>query len=124
MVTACCIASVGLALCALSSHSEVLAFGALAVTGMANGPMAVTMFTLRQRVTDPRWFGRAFAVSMNLNAAGAPLGAGVVGLIVAHSVPAAFLFGAGLVLFSGIWPIVFPFKVPETIDEVTVAAQG
>ena len=70
---------------------------------------------LRQRVTDPKWFGRAFAVSMNLNSAGTPLAAAVVGAIAARSVVAAFFFGAGLTLFAGIWPIVFPFKIEKSM---------
>lgn len=125
MVTACLIAAVGLSLCALSLHNEELGFFALAFTGMANGPMVVTMFTLRQRVTDPKWFGRAFAVSMNLNSAGSPLAAAAVGAIAARSVVVAFFFGAGLVLFAGIWPIVFPFKIepsPILIEDVQADA--
>ena len=113
MVLACVIAALGLSLCALAVHNEVLGFVALAVTGMANGPMTVTMFTLRQRATDPRWFGRAFAVSMNLNSAGAPLAAAAVGGIASRSVAAAFLFGAGLAVLAGVWPLVFPYEVPS-----------
>lgn len=123
MCLACVIAAVGLSLCALSLHNEVLGFGALACTGMANGPMVVTMFTLRQRVTDPKWFGRAFAVSMNLNSAGSPLAAAAVGAIAARSVVAAFLFGAGLVLFAGVWPLVFPFNVERSSVIIAVAGQ-
>jgi predicted MFS family arabinose efflux permease len=118
MVSACAIAAVGLSFCALSEHSEVLGFFALAWTGMANGPMVVTMFTLRQRATDPKWFGRAFAVSMNLNSAGSPLAAAAVGAIAARSVVGAFFFGAGLAAFAGIWPVLFPFKIPEPATEI------
>jgi MFS family permease len=118
MVGACVIAAIGLSLCALAEHSELLGFLALAWTGMANGPMVVTMFTLRQRVTDPKWFGRAFAVSMNLNSAGSPLAAAAVGAIAARSVVDAFIFGAALALFAGIWPVLFPFKIPEPVAEI------
>ena len=118
MVGACVIASMGLSFCALAVHNEVLGFAALAWTGMANGPMVVTMFTLRQRATDPRWFGRAFAVSMNLNSAGSPLAAAAVGAIASRSVVAAFVFGAGLALFAGIWPVIFPFTMPEPQGEI------
>jgi MFS family permease len=119
MVAACAVAAVGLGLCALAVHNELLGFIALAVTGMANGPMTVTMFTLRQRATDPRWFGRAFAVSMNLNSAGAPLAAAAVGGIAARSVPWAFLLGVGFALLAGVWPIVFPYKMAEPERELT-----
>jgi MFS family permease len=119
MVLACVIAAVGLGLCALAVHNELLGFAALAVTGTANGPMVVTMFTLRQRATDPRWFGRAFAVSMNLNSAGSPLAAAAVGGIASRSVGAAFLFGAGLAVLAGVWPLVFPYKTTEPPRELT-----
>ena len=36
----------------------------------SNGPFDISLFTLRQRRTDPAWFGRAFAVSMSLNFVG------------------------------------------------------
>ena len=55
---------------------------AMAVTGFLNGPADVTMFTLRQRRTDPAWFGRAFAVSASFNFAGYPLGSAIAGAIV------------------------------------------
>jgi MFS family permease len=118
MVGACALAALGLGLCALAVHDELLGFAALAVTGMANGPMTVTMFTLRQRATDPRWFGRAFAVSMNLNSAGSPLAAAAVGGIAARSVSGAFLFGVGLAVLAGVWPIVFPYKATERAVEL------
>jgi MFS family permease len=119
MVVACVVAALGLGLCALAGRDEPLGFVALAVTGMANGPMTVTMFTLRQRATDPRWFGRAFAVSMNLNSAGAPLAAAAVGGIAARSVAWAFLLGVFFALIAGIWPIVFPYKTSEPKVELT-----
>jgi hypothetical protein len=62
------------------------------------------MFSMRQRRTDPAWYGRAFAVSMGLNWAGQPIGSAIsgplihIGLIVAFLVAAAImLFAAGLV---------------------------
>ena len=47
--------------------------------GIANGPFDVTLFTIRQRRTDPAWMGRAFAVSMALNFA-APVLIGLLAL--------------------------------------------
>jgi hypothetical protein len=62
------------------------------------------MFSMRQRQTDPAWYGRAFAVSMGLNWAGQPIGSAIssplihIGLIVGFLVAAALmLFAAGLV---------------------------
>jgi predicted MFS family arabinose efflux permease len=51
----------------------------MVISGLANGPMDIAMFTLRQRKTDPAWMGRAFTVSMNLNFSGFPIGAAIAG---------------------------------------------
>jgi predicted MFS family arabinose efflux permease len=56
----------------------------MAIAGLANGPMDIAMFTLRQRKTDPAWMGRAFTVSMNLNFSGFPIGAAIAGAMVAQ----------------------------------------
>src|SRR4029077_15211423 len=51
---------------AILPFANNLAVVAVAVTllGLATGPFDIGLFTLRQRRTDPAWFGRAFAVSM------------------------------------------------------------
>jgi len=59
---------------------------AMALAGLANGPMDVAMFTVRQRRTDPAWMGRAFAVSMSFNFAGYPIGAAMGGFLAARSI--------------------------------------
>ena len=64
----------------------------MAISGLANGPLDVAMFTLRQRRTDPAWMGRAFTVSMNLNFSGFPIGAAIAGVLVTVSIEAAILF--------------------------------
>jgi len=56
--------AVAFVLLAFDRHEVVLIL-LIAVIGIANGPLSVAMFSLRQRATDPSWFGRAFAVSMN-----------------------------------------------------------
>jgi len=71
------------------------ALGAV-VLGGADGPLTTAMFSMRQRRTDPAWYGRAFAVSMSLNYAGTPLGAGIGGTLVAASLVGAL--GAATVL--------------------------
>ena len=65
----------------------------MGVSGLANGPLDIAMFTLRQRRTDPAWMGRAFTVSMNLNFSGFPIGAAVAGVLVGFSIEAAIVFG-------------------------------
>ena len=64
----------------------------MAISGLANGPLDIAMFTLRQRRTDPAWMGRAFTVSMNLNFSGFPIGAAVAGVLVGVSIEAAVGF--------------------------------
>jgi hypothetical protein len=55
---------------------------------------------------------------MNLNSAGSPLAAAAVGGLAARSIPGAFLFGVGLAVLAGVWPIVFPYKATEREAEV------
>ncbi len=64
---------------------------AMMVLGLATGPFDVTLFTLRQRRTDPAWMGRAFAVSMALNFAGFPIGSALGGALVPISIEAAIV---------------------------------
>jgi MFS family permease len=71
----------------------------LALIGLMQGPIDIGMFTLRQRRTDPRWFGRAFAVSVALNSAGAPIAAILAGVVLEQSVEAAV--AAAALLFAG-----------------------
>ncbi len=66
-------------------------FVAVVMFGILNGPLDVAMFTLRQRRTDPAWMGRAFAVSMSLNALGGPIGSGLAGALATHSIDAAIV---------------------------------
>jgi len=64
----------------------------MALGGLVNGPLDISMFTLRQRCTDPAWMGRAFTVSMNLNFSGFPIGAAIGGVLVGVSIEAAIVF--------------------------------
>ena len=63
------------------------------IIGVANGPLDIALFTIRQRRTDPAWTGRAFAVSMAMNFVGFPIGAALTGVLAASSLPLAVLFG-------------------------------
>ena len=97
--------------------SILVAAAAMAFLGLANGPADIALFSMRQRRTDPAWYGRAFAVSMSLNFAGTPLGSAIsgplihVGLTVAIGVAAAFLL-----LAAGLTPLLIPktagYKIP------------
>ncbi len=62
---------------------------AMLILGVATGPFDVTLFTVRQRRTDPAWMGRAFAVSMSLNFVGFPVGSAIGGALVPISLETA-----------------------------------
>lgn len=113
----CALSALGFFLLAFT-HNSALACLEIALCGIANGPLVVAMFSLRQRATDPRWFGRAFAVSMNVNYAGYPIGAAIAGVLLTHSIVLAFVFAAGLALLGGVWPTVLPrrFYEPPTTE--------
>jgi MFS family permease len=79
------------------------------VGGIANGPLDIALFTIRQRRTDPAWTGRAFAVSMALNFLGFPIGAAVAGALASESpglavVPAILACAAATILAAVMVP--------------------
>lgn len=75
------------------------------VIGASNGPFDIALFTLRQRVTDRAWFGRAFAVSMALNFAGMPIGAAAAGPIIGWSLDAALWVAVTIAAVSALFPL-------------------
>jgi hypothetical protein len=91
------------------------------VLGAANGPLDIALFTLRQRRTDPAWFGRAFAVSMSLNYAGSPIGSGLAGPLVAWSLDAALWFAVIVSLVAALFPLLW---VPARDEGAAVSASG
>src|SRR5919201_1195839 len=76
---------------AIYARDTIVIAVVMAVLGLATGPFDVTLFTVRQRRTDPSWMGRAFAVSMALNFAGFPIGSALGGVIVPLSIEAAIV---------------------------------
>jgi predicted MFS family arabinose efflux permease len=86
------------------THSTIVVAAGMAVLGLANGPLDLGLFSLRQRATDPAWFGRAFAVSMSLNYLGIPIGAAIGGPVVDHSITVAFVLAAAFSLVSAAIP--------------------
>jgi MFS family permease len=104
LIVGCSATVVALVILAVS-NSLLMAMAGMVVFGLANGPLDIGLFSLRQRVTDPAWFGRAFAVSMSLNYVGTPIGAALSGPVVAHSVTAAFAVGAALCGLSVLGPL-------------------
>jgi MFS family permease len=90
---------------------------AMLLIGLSIGPFDVAMFSLRQRRTDPGWYGRAFAVSMGLNFAGQPIGSALSGPLVHVGLFAAFLVSAALTAGgSALAPLVIPAESMGKID--------
>jgi MFS family permease len=90
---------------------------ALIVLGAANGPMDISLFTLRQRRTDPAWFGRAFAVSMSINFIGNPIGSALAGTLIGRSLDLALWAAVACVVLAGVFPML---TIPAR-DDVRVA---
>jgi len=87
------------------AHSLPVVVAAVVLVGLANGPFDIGLFTLRQRRTDPAWFGRAFAVSMSLNWVGTPIGAAFAGPIIGWSLDGALWVVVAVALFAAVFPL-------------------
>ncbi len=85
---------------------------AVVVWGAAGGPFDIALFTLRQRRTDPAWFGRAFAVSMSVNYIGSPVGSAFAGPLIGWSLNAA------------LWACVVTALVAAVFAMLTIPAEG
>ncbi len=94
------VAAAGAALLAVAGGTLALVI-AMILTGVSAAPIDLGLFALRQRRTDPAWFGRVIAVSMSLNYAGVPIGSALAGPIIDRSVSLALVFGALLSLIAG-----------------------
>ncbi|HET7465034.1 MAG TPA: MFS transporter [Candidatus Dormibacteraeota bacterium] len=104
-----------LALVALPfAQSYLVVAVVVAIAGMTNGPFDIAMFTMRQRRTDPAWFGRAFAVSMSLNFVGQPIGSAFAGPLIGLSLNAALWFAVAFALLAGVFPML---TIPRREDE-------
>ena len=88
------------------------------IAGMTNGPFDIAMFTMRQRRTDPAWFGRAFAVSMSLNFVGQPIGSAFAGPLIGLSLNAALWVALAFAVIAGVFPML---TIPQK-DERTEPA--
>jgi MFS family permease len=91
-------AVMGIATLALLLPSmAVIAIG-IGIVGGADAASSVSAFSLRQRRTAQSWFGRAFAVSISLNVAGAPIGSALAGPVLGVSTTFAIVVAAALTL--------------------------
>ena len=89
-------------------HAELVAL-AMLLLGLATGPFDVTLFTVRQRRTDPAWMGRAFAVSMALNFAGFPVGSALGGVVV----PLSLELAIGIAIVAQLVAAVLAQRIPR-----------
>ena len=87
------------------ANSVLLVAASLSLFGLSTGPFDIGLFTLRQRRTDPAWFGRAFAVSMSLNSVGSPIGSALAGPLIGWSLTAALWVAVAFAAAAAVFPI-------------------
>ena len=88
------------------TNSLAIVIVAMLAVGLANGPLDIALFSIRQRRTDPAWFGRAFAVSMSVNYVGLPIGAAISGPLIGVSLRAALLLAALIAVLAAVSALV------------------
>lgn len=86
---------------------------ACAVIGLFNGPASLAGFSLRQRRTDPAWFGRAFAIHSSLNYIGMPIGSAIAGVVATFSAPFAAAIGVVALAAAALLSLRIPRTAPE-----------
>ena len=91
------------------------------IAGATNGPFDIAMFTMRQRRTDPAWFGRAFAVSMSLNFVGSPIGSAFAGPLIGLSLNAALWAAVAFAVLAGVFPLL---TIPQREDELSARTRA
>ncbi len=97
------VSAVGLgvvAVSALGPATLLLAAAGMVIAGAADGSASVALFSFRQRVMDPAWFGRSLAISISLSVMGLPLGSALAGPLLGWSVPGTLAIAAGLELLA------------------------
>lgn len=88
------------------STTPLILLVSMLLAGASAAPMDLGLFALRQRRTDPAWFGRVIAVSMSLNYAGSPVGSALAGPLLAHSLELPLLLGAVVSAFGMVMPFI------------------
>jgi predicted MFS family arabinose efflux permease len=110
------VAGLGVAVLAFAGNVWLVA-AVMLIAGLSNGPFDVSMFSMRQRRTDPAWYGRAFAVSMGLNWAGQPIGSAISGPVIHLGLTVTFLVAAAFMLLAaGLVHWVIPAEHTGTIS--------
>jgi MFS family permease len=114
LLIAGCIGIQTLALALLAfANTLPLVFVLAGIAGIGESIVNVGLFALRQRRTDPAWFGRAFAVSMSLNFAGIPIGSAISGPLLEQSIALPLLLGAAISVVAVVAALVLiPARAP------------
>jgi MFS family permease len=114
LLIAGCIGIQTLALALLAFADTLpLVFVLAGIAGIGESVVNVGLFALRQRRTDPAWFGRAFAVSMSLNFAGIPIGSAISGPLLEQSIALPLLLGAAISVVAVVAALVLiPARAP------------
>jgi MFS family permease len=114
LLIAGCIGIQTLALALLAFADTLpLVFVLAGIAGIGESVVNVGLFALRQRRTDPAWFGRAFAVSMSLNYAGIPIGSAISGPLLEQSIALPLLLGAAISVVAVVAALVLiPARAP------------
>ncbi len=94
---------------------------AVVLIGISNGPFDIGLFTLRQRRTDPAWFGRVFAVSMSSNSIGMPIGSALAGPLISWSLNIAFWAAMAAALVAAWLPLL---TIPAADSAASKAVPG
>lgn len=105
IAAALALGAVGCLLTAVASPLVLLV--GVSLFGLSFAPLDIGIFALRQRRTDPSWFGRVFAVSMSLNFAGMPVGSALAGPVIEISVRLALVLAAVVAVAGCVVPFLF-----------------
>jgi predicted MFS family arabinose efflux permease len=101
------IVAIAVAMSVIPLAGSVVGVGAAMVAvAIVETPWDISFLTLRQRRTDPKKFGRAFAVSVALNMIGSPVGSALAGPLIAWSLTGALWFAAAVTLLAAVFPMV------------------
>jgi predicted MFS family arabinose efflux permease len=116
------------ALSPLTAMPLVIAAIGMIIAGLANGPLNVTMFSVRQRATNPGWLGRVIAISGSINLLGTPVGSALGGLGVSSSLVGTMTAVAVLTIVCALFYLVFlPMRIKPSDpleEQVAQNAEG
>jgi MFS family permease len=100
------ITGVAVAMAVLPFASSVFVVAAALIgVALVEAPFDIAFLTLRQRRSDPAWFGRVFAISMSLNVVGGPIGSALAGPLIAWSLTGTLWVAVAVTLTGALLPL-------------------